>query len=318
QWLEVRFSTICNLRCVMCSPSLSTSLYKEFDDNFDKLSPRQKGSLNIAKKYFGSGHLKDSEFFMKEIKKIAQESRFFEFRGGEILQDTKMMEFIEELSFYDNAKNIYVDITTNGIGLNSKHIEILNRFYGGKLKMSIDAFGKENEYIRYPSKWNMTIKGMKAMKDLHDKWTPYIQATLSVFQAPTIVKLLDFLDEYERNENPNIRINITKVRGFDHLMLNLLPLSLRQKSSKEVSEFVEKSALCDPNHKYGNKNKESILGLSKALLEKESSKKENFKLLFEHVDSLILMRGIDYYEVFPHLKDLKESYLASLPKATTA
>ncbi|MEM7646112.1 MAG: SPASM domain-containing protein, partial [Pseudomonadota bacterium] len=92
QWLEVRFSTICNLRCVMCSPSLSTSIVREFEKNEDLLCERQKGSLRIAQKYAEKGQLRDSQFFMEQIKKIAKTSRFFEFRGGEALQDKKMMD----------------------------------------------------------------------------------------------------------------------------------------------------------------------------------------------------------------------------------
>ncbi len=308
QWLELRFSTICNLRCVMCSPSLSTSLYEEYDSNQSLLSDRQKGSLKIASKIAETGQVRDSDFFMQEIRKISTKGLFFEFRGGEILQDKKMLKFMEELSTEERAPQMMLDITTNGIGLNQDHIKILSRFKGGKLKISVDAFERENELIRYPSKWKMTVNALKQFKGLHKGWVPYVQPTLSAFQAPTIDRLLLFLEKFSLEEGIDLRVNVTKVRGFEHLMLNLVPLEDRVAAAESAMAIAQKSFLCAPDAIYGNKNRESIIGLSQALREPQIKDAKSLRNLFAHVDSLSAIRKINYYDTFPHLARMKKEF----------
>ncbi len=301
KWLEVRFSTVCNLKCVMCSPSLSTALFNEYKVNFKDLSKRQRHSLQMAEKLAEHGQLRNSTFFIDQIRTLIQGAQCLELRGGEILQDHKLLAFIKEISAQSYAKHLLLDITTNGIGFNSEHVELLNQFRGGVIKMSIDAFGVENEYIRYPSRWHDTVRGLKKMVELHEGWSVQIQPTISVFQALTIDKLLWFLDTFALQYAPRLRLSISKIRSMPHLELNQIPLELREGSAQKVKTFADKSYLCSKLHPKPHSNLNPVLGLAQTLLEPEDRVISRAQALKSHVEALEKIRGLDFQKVFPHL-----------------
>ena len=51
---------------------------------------------------------------------------------------------------------------------------MLNKFKGGTFDCSVDAYGEEAEYVRYPLKWDETKQGMElVLKHLNDKTSSY-------------------------------------------------------------------------------------------------------------------------------------------------
>ena len=51
RWWEIRLFTKCNLSCIMCTPGLSSMMYKEYPkwEKQGKIIPMMKGALDIAK-----------------------------------------------------------------------------------------------------------------------------------------------------------------------------------------------------------------------------------------------------------------------------
>ena len=65
----------------------------------------------------------------------------------------------------DVAKNITLKIQTNGtIEPDKKWIEIFKKFKRTKVNLSIDAFGNDNHYVRFPSDWNKITATIKVLE----------------------------------------------------------------------------------------------------------------------------------------------------------
>jgi hypothetical protein len=52
-------------------------------------------------------------------------------------------------------------------------------FRTGWIGISIDAYGDENEYIRYGSKWSAIENNLKLVKGLGNHWTKWVTSSVN-------------------------------------------------------------------------------------------------------------------------------------------
>ena len=305
QWWEVRLSTKCNLSCVMCSPNLSSMMFKEYDRWGKKMTGQMQGSLEIAKRS-GEEYLSKSEFFKQQITDNLKHVLFMEFRGGEVFADRHSIDFIWEIARSEYAKNIELDISTNATLIDSEIVELLNCFKGGLLRFSIDAGQDKDELIRYHTRWDSVISSIENCNQLHDKWNMVTQTCLQALNCVGLVPMLEYFDNMcERTNNERFHLGFTSVRGKDWMRHELVPLHYRQKEIKELEEFLNNSWLCN---KSKNKSREikSINGLMLALSADTIIDDKLNSMAREYYLKLNELRNVDYWETFPHLEYLNE------------
>lgn len=305
KWWEIRLSTNCNLACRMCTPGLSSKMRSEFRSNFHLLpNETEKYVLEEAERRSKSGSLADNPKFLRQIRNSLSDIDVLEMRGGEVLADKKTVSFIEEISLRtEHAKNITFDLSSNITLLNDTHIDIFNRFKGGKLRSSIDAFGIENEYIRYNSSWNDIVESLKLQKHLHSGWSRIIQITIQVYQVYTIDKLLWFIDGLSQDLGVDFYFGASTVRDTPYLLLELAPENLRQEAAKKIRRFYEKSYLCNRSENR-HIHQKLTLGIEKAVLGGESVPKDALENFRRYTNSFDNMRGQNCLDLFPHLAPL--------------
>ena len=307
QWWEIRLSTKCNLSCIMCSPGLSSMMYKEYDkwEKQNKLLPLMKGSLDIAKDS-GEEYLSKSKYFKEQIHKNLQHVMFMEFRGGEVFADNDSIKFIKEISQTDYAKNIYLDISTNATLIAPEIVEILNYFAGGVLRFSIDAYKEEDEYIRYHTKWNSVISSMNNSRQLHKDWRFLTQTTVQMLNCLSMDKLIEFFDSYIKEDNSQrFFLGFTTVRGKDYLRHEMVPLELRL---QQIDKLIKlKNTLYIFNeHKLQEKHNNSLDGLIKTLQTTEYEDPILYLKAKTYFNGLSELRNKSYYDYFEHLQILKK------------
>lgn len=307
QWWEIRLSTKCNLSCIMCTPGLSSMMYKEYNkwEKQGTIADIMKGSLDIAKES-GEEYLSKSEFFRNQILDNLDHCLFMEFRGGEVFSDVDSIRFIEEISKTPQAKNIQLDISTNATLLDNKIVEILNRFAGGTLRYSIDSFHKEDELIRYHTKWTDVIASMDTCLNLHNDWRFLTQTTLQMLNCLSMDKLIVFLNEYiEKNNLDRFWLGFTTVRGKDYLRHEMVTNELRNQQIKKL-ELLKTKLYIFTKHK----NKEIYLKSLDMLINTLKTQEYNnndlrYKAKY-YFETLNANRGIDYFDSFKHLKESVE------------
>lgn len=304
QWWEIRLSTKCNLSCIMCTPGLSSMMYKEYSkwEKQGKLIPMMKGSLDLAKDS-GEEYLSKSNYFKDQIHKNLQNVLFMEFRGGEVFADADSIKFIKEISETEYAKNIQLDISTNATLITDEVVELLNKFSGGTLRFSIDAYRDEDEYIRYHTDWNSVLVSMTNSRRLHSDWRFLTQTTLQSLNCLSMDKLIRFFDQYVKEDNSQrFYLGFTTVRGKDYLRHEMVSLEKRKKQIEKL-ETIRKELHIFNNHNNKEHYNQALNMLISTLNMPEYNDNELRRRSNEYFETLSKLRKIDYFNMFPYLKD---------------
>jgi sulfatase maturation enzyme AslB (radical SAM superfamily) len=92
----------------------------------------------------------------------------------------------------EKTKNITLKIQTNGtIFPDDIWINIFKKFKNTKVNISVDAYGNDNHYIRYPSQWEDICKTLNFFKVNNIKFI--INTVLSNLNLLVLPKLLDWI-----------------------------------------------------------------------------------------------------------------------------
>ena len=308
QWWEIRLITKCNLSCIMCAPSLSTMMYKEYA-KWKKQgigSQYTDGALAIAQDS-GEEFLSKSEFFRDQVTSNLQHVLYMEFRGGEVFADKESIDFIEAISETEYAAGITLDISTNATLLTDRVINILNKFKGGKLRLSIDAYKEDDEWIRYHTDWDAVMSSMDTMDNLHEGWIFLTQTTVQLLNCLTLDKLIVFFNDYIiAKQDKRFFLGFTSVRGKDWLRHEMVPLKLREEAVAKLNELRRTLPIFQKDWEthgrmlYGLDQLVAVLSDAEYTQEQKKDLSHRAQNFFE---TLTRVRKKDYFERFPHIKE---------------
>lgn len=138
-FLDLRTDNKCNLACVSCNPTQSSLWAKEL--SIPIIQSKKKLDLNEAIKY----------------KKIYM-------AGGEPLIIEDYLILLKHIA--DNNLNIEIVINTNLTSLSNDVIQLMKAIKNISLIVSVDAYGKVNEYHRFPLKWSKFVSNLEIVKNL--------------------------------------------------------------------------------------------------------------------------------------------------------
>lgn len=151
--LELQLTNLCNLKCLMCFETDSSSILTE---------NKQLKLSNLSNSLFS---VTDSE--IEQIKLWLQtKPRLVNFRGGESLmvpEIRKLLEWAVKERLLDDTQ---VHITTNGTVLTAEWLELLKRIPRLRIMVSVDAVGKLNDYIRFGSNWEVVEKNCQTLSQI--------------------------------------------------------------------------------------------------------------------------------------------------------
>lgn len=306
QWWEIRLSTKCNLSCIMCAPSLSTMMYKEYAKwrKDGTGSGYTNGALAIAEDS-GEEFLSKSEFFRDQVTSNLQHVLYMEFRGGEVFADKESIDFIEAVSHTEYAAGITLDISTNATLINKRIVDILNRFKGGKLRLSIDAYKEADEWIRYHTNWNAVMSSMEIMHGLHAKWKFLTQTTVQFLNCLTLDELVVFFNDYiMEQQDERFFLGFTSVRGKDWLRHEMVPNSIREPAVERMRELKRTLPIFQTNWKNSEQLNKAMDQLISVLSDKEyteEAKQELAPKARNFFETLTRVRKKDYFVQFPHI-----------------
>mgnify|MGYP006406921955 CR=1 FL=1 len=151
-YVEMHISNLCNLKCLTCNEKDSSQFHAENkmlgvsaypDTNFTKFV------VNTAKA-------------LEEV--IHPKLLFLDIRGGETLLVPEVKKQLSNLDL-GIAKNITLKIQTNGtIKPDTEWLEIFKKFKNTKVNISVDAYGDDNNYVRYPADWKDILETIECLK----------------------------------------------------------------------------------------------------------------------------------------------------------
>jgi len=236
-WLDWRPGNFCNLKCRMCFPSASSGLMDELTDN-KELNP-----------YYGHdgfeiGNWLDDPDRFEEFKKIIPYVNKLKIAGGEPMFMQGVINMFRYCVDNDLAKNISLDITTNGTRKQGKVLRMLTEFKTLDVNFSIDGIAQSHDYIRYPSKISEILQHYKEYQQIAKTTILMTVQMYNIFEIPSVIEWW-----YENNKHHsyeyNHKINFNFVIVPKDLDVRLLPQRYKQQVVEEIKQVLDKIQLSE-------------------------------------------------------------------------
>lgn len=234
--IDITTSNTCNLRCRMCRPSASSSLYIDFK-YFKKENLLSDVYIATSKFFTANEHpinssdSKQMEWIYQNTDKITK----IKASGGEPFYDKKIIQLLEKYVEYGTAKNTELSFHTNGTQFNDKIISLITQFKSNSHTISIDGVGKIYDYVRYPFTFDELER---SLKNYIEKINSHLRINLTV-NAYNILNVKDFIDWAVTITNGKCNLAFSETYPLDRgISLQHLPLSILLEARKEIQLFL--------------------------------------------------------------------------------
>lgn len=169
QSLSVRYGTLCNSKCMICSHVRSSSWVVDAE----KLGYEIKEQHRFKKNLLPGVDVFFDNFDLDDL-------RYVEFHGGEPLMQTYPVEFLKKIKKLDQ---LVVKFNTNLTVLPSNELsELLKKCKRVDFLLSVDDIGERYEILRYPGKWDIFVKNMEIIKQQNYRVMAYnALSSLNIF-----------------------------------------------------------------------------------------------------------------------------------------
>jgi len=263
--LDLRLGNICNLKCRMCNPAISTA----WIEDEKKLSVRNYSKTSLEKMENYDWY--NQESFWNDLTTVLDSCEMIYLSGGEpaLLMDQQIKLFDKCIEM-GVAKNIEIEYNTNLTIDVSKTSKYWKHFKHTKINCSIDGIGEVNDYIRYPSKWDRVEKNFLLLHEMTKGNNAHINPVITV-QILNILHL-NSIFEYLKELKLKATLNILDEPNFYNV--KVLPKNLKDKAIKRLStwnvpELIEYMTNEDWSHLYPKFLRET------EILDKDRNQKEN-------------------------------------------
>ena len=301
-YLDIRPGNLCNLQCRMCNPGSSSKIYQEHEELLkekkEEFSPLiETAYFNKDKKMFHSWHenpkiWKVIDSWMPGVKKLY-------FTGGEptlIKRNWEILDYIKDKGF---SQNIYLDFNINCTHVPDKLLDTFESFQGVCLSLSIDGYGKVQEYIRYPSRWKVVEKNIKKVLERKtDRVSVYFSPVVQVYNILHLTELLRWVDSLQEEFECRILHALIFCDAPSFLDIAILPQNVRDRALKQIQEYLDT---------YQGSNSfliECLQSIQTILKTKFKNSKKNLRQFFQYTRILDEKRGESFQMVLPELYQL--------------
>jgi sulfatase maturation enzyme AslB (radical SAM superfamily) len=327
RYLDLRLGSKCNLKCIMCSPH-DSSLWVP---DWIKLHPSiENESLKETMQWGSKGqidgasynwHKKNDKFWEQLYEQIPNMKQLY-FAGGEATIIEEHYTLLEEVVKAGYAKNIELRYNSNGVEMPQRLFDLWDEFKNVRFHYSVDSIGEMNDYIRFPSKWDHTVK----MFHLLDNTGPNVEVTVAcAVQALNIYYLPDFVKWKLEQKFKKINlwplgagmINYHFVYHPPHLNVKVLPNWFKEMTHAKFDKFIEwleaNWELCTVGERgkdvtydtwreaaYGVKRLRGMLSFS----ESGDWSRERMPEFIEYINKMDGIRDTNFRDVFPEMAPL--------------
>lgn len=188
--LDIKLTTLCNLKCRICDSSKSSAWYQEIKHNFSDKLPKIKSTDWLDN---------NDSIFWQSLKNNLSDIQYITFSGGEPLLDRKHHKLLEYL-LAEGKSDTFIHYNTNGTIFPDNLIEkLLSNFNHVGISFSIDNISDKFNYERFGNKnWDVTYNILKKFSQLdRDKFKLDLYPTFSVFNILDIENIKNLADELD-------------------------------------------------------------------------------------------------------------------------
>jgi MoaA/NifB/PqqE/SkfB family radical SAM enzyme len=264
---------LCNLSCNMCTEYSSSRYFSE--------SIKLKEVINKNPLI----QIKPNEKVLKELPEILSKINELKLVGGEPLlaeYTYKLMEMTQ------NKQNVIVRLITNATNNPERFIKLANLFKKITINISIEGYQEVNDYIRYPSKWNVIQENVKKLKTIKNNKIIFV----STINALNIGKL------YEIIENVKEDYTMSSIVTNNFYSINSIPDDIK---NMYLNLYYSKI------NKYNSLGKEQAKKLIKYLEYSIYNEQDMIKMI-QHIKRRDKLRNTNMLNLFPEWKSYYEKH----------
>jgi hypothetical protein len=232
-YFDLRFDNVCNLKCVMCFASESSSIES------DPVQLSWTGEGEIARypnRFDNPKKWVTSDLLFDELREIGANAEYIRLAGGEPFRSALALRWMDHLKRNGQAANITIQVYTNLQLFNERIIDLLSAFKYVTFVLSIDGTGQTYEYIRYPGKWGRIEENCARLarerKGRLARSEVSINATMSIPGAMRITDVFDF------GERLGFGVNLSNAVDPAHVSTNYLPQASKERLDRTLRAYA--------------------------------------------------------------------------------
>jgi len=203
---DIRFSNTCSLKCRTCIPSNSSAINAE------------NHKFNFPTKTFPMfSAIENQNTNEVDSIPISEKTKWIYLVGGEPLVEEKNTNLLEKVSKLDIDPVIVIN--TSMARKNNKLKEVLKNFTKVNYIVSIDAYGKLNDYIRSGSQWENVVENLNSFDP---KEIGGFNTVISMYNVHQITPIIEWVARNYPNKHHFISRAIdhkpTELQNVPHIM----------------------------------------------------------------------------------------------------
>jgi len=239
--VDLALSNVCNNRCRMCNPELSTNWYNDAKKLGEEFFPPIKLSGIINSKPILENYDLSQLKYLKLI-------------GGEpLMEQDKFINLLKRC----NLSKLRILLTTNSTIIPSKELHsLLKQCEVVWVNLSVDAYGDLNSFLRKGSKWENVVKTMSWFADNFPKKAK-IHGIISIYNVNKFYLLEEFVKETFKG---NLLTEWQMVDGPNWMQPCNLPKDIKD---KVLNHLIGKSSKHTLSMIYSEFEKQGDIGLFK-------------------------------------------------------
>ena len=280
--VTIMFGNFCNLRCIQCSASCSSSHQTEQLLNKARFKNLQFYTVdeNAEKKWW------KTDDFSNFLLKINHNIDHVFLHGGEPLITPEAVAFLKSIP---NPENIIMALTTNATVLTDEVYELLSKFKELSVTVSLEGIGAHNNYLRYGSDWSTIENNIFRLCQLKNLsfGTIGVNHVLQHTSREALLPLLEFCDQH------NIMIRVGNLRDANHLNVNGMTVHQHQ-------QFLNNLLAAREKYKKNFMVSKAVVYSLNFLSTYQYDAAANEKF-YKYINMIDTIRGTNYFEVFGEL-----------------
>lgn len=222
EYLDLRYSNLCNFSCRTCEPAFSSSIANEI---VTSPSVSKWYNINVKRNSF--------ELVSNDLAKLLPGIKRINFTGGEPLLIKDNLLILDQITDPDCE----ILITTNASVINPAWMKVLEKFNRVHWTISIDGVGDFAEYIRFGTKWDQVDKNIRHI--INTSHSVAFNTVLSAYSVLDIDNLVEYFITLKKQTTNPLEQWFAICEHPSYLSPNALPGELQEIAKQKLKKAIK-------------------------------------------------------------------------------
>lgn len=258
-YLDVVVGKECNSDCVMCYSGQSSKIASRLKNNKPTFDVPKEDEYWINQNNFDDWI--ETTDFWNNLTTIFPKLETIKFLGGEPLLNKKLWEWLDSVQVAEQKADKKIILVTNASMIEEDKLHVFSSWKRTDIVLSIDAIGKEYEWIRHGLNWGNIEKNVKLLQTIPNAYVS-VHATINLYSVASVASLMQWVDSND------LLFSFTPVSSPTLLSIEYAPVTMLENLLVDLSSLKLKNIL----------NRIHLNGLKNAVRQAITNNKEDARL----------------------------------------